>query len=470
MTSPSDAAPAGEPTDPVEPSEATSELPSSPFGGGALSVLDKIDRDLTELAEVSWWAVGDADLLKQTIRLETLRRKVEAARLAAVAEVHNRNLGVQAGAKSTVGWLVEKTRIGRGDARAVVQTASRLGEHSSKVRAALAAGTISVGHAVAIAATLNELFERSIRADSPVTHEVRAEAEKTLLGLAATLDPAQLASVGAVLIERVDPDHDPFPEHAPLRDQARRAFSRTVQPDGFVKFAGELDPEGWAVVDAALSPLSAPRPETAEGKDRRSATQRRGDALVDLAQLALTAGTLGSEAGGTGATVFVGCDHETLERKLTEDRPTLDTGTPITPETLRRLACDAMIIAAVLGSSSQPLDIGRATRTVPAGMRRALLARDKHCAFPGCSVAPAWCHAHHCSFWADGGPTALWNLVLLCPHHHRLIHHSDWDVEIGPDGLPTFTPPAWLSPDIAAKDPTWRIALAERFPRRPSAA
>jgi Domain of unknown function (DUF222) len=99
---------------------------------------------------------------------------------------------------------------------------------------------------------MHTLFEHSIRPGSPVTHEVRAEAEKTLLGLAATLDPAQLASVGAVLVEQVDPDFDPLPEQAPLRDQARRAFSRTVRPDGFVKLAGELDPEGWAVVDAAL--------------------------------------------------------------------------------------------------------------------------------------------------------------------------------------------------------------------------
>jgi hypothetical protein len=130
-----------------------------------------------------------------------------------------------------------------------------------------------------------------------------------------------------------------------------------------------------------------------------------------------------------------------------------------------------MIIAAVLGASSQPLDIGQATRTVPAGIRRALIARDRNCAFPGCSVAPAWCHAHHCWFWADGGPTALSNLVLLCPAHHGLIHHSDWDVQGGsPDGLPTFTPPGWLSPDIAAKNPTWRITLQQRLPGRPTAA
>jgi Domain of unknown function (DUF222) len=147
MSSPTDPS---EPADPSDPS-VPARLPSSPFGGGVHLVLDKTDHDLSELAEVSWWAVGDADLLRAAVELETLRRKCEAARLALVAEIHSRNLGVEAGAKSTVGWLVDKTRIGRGEATVTVKAASRMREHAPKVRAALAAGTIGIGHAVVIA-------------------------------------------------------------------------------------------------------------------------------------------------------------------------------------------------------------------------------------------------------------------------------------------------------------------------------
>jgi hypothetical protein len=124
-----------------------------------------------------------------------------------------------------------------------------------------------------------------------------------------------------------------------------------------------------------------------------------------------------------------------------------------------------VIIPAPMGTTSTPLDIGRATRVVPSGLRRALVRRDGHCAFPGCTLPAAWCDAHHVSPWAQGGDTALTNLVLLCGHHHRLIHHSAWEVTIAADGLPAFTPPPWVTPDIACKDPTWRITLRERHPR-----
>src|SRR5947208_10566469 len=122
-----------------------------------------------------------------------------------------------------------------------------------------------------------------------------------------------------------------------------------------------------------------------------------------------------------------------------------ETGVPLSAATARRLACDATIIPLVLGANSEPLDIGRATRLIPPAIRRALIARDRGCAFPGCRRPPRWCDAHHIKYWADGGETCLENLVLLCSHHHDLIHHSQWTVAIT-DGRPVVTPTAWLDP------------------------
>jgi len=122
-----------------------------------------------------------------------------------------------------------------------------------------------------------------------------------------------------------------------------------------------------------------------------------------------------------------------------------ETGTTLSAGWARKLACDATLIPTVLGSASEPLDIGRASRVVPPGLRRALITRDRGCAFPGCRRPPRWADAHHIRHWADGGPTALDNLVLLCDHHHDVIHHTDWEVTIS-DGRPVFTPPAWLDP------------------------
>ncbi|GLY40281.1 hypothetical protein Amsp01_063040 [Amycolatopsis sp. NBRC 101858] len=107
-------------------------------------------------------------------------------------------------------------------------------------------------------------------------------------------------------------------------------------------------------------------------------------------------------------------------------------------------ACDCRLIPAVLGTTSDPLDLGRQRRLISTPLRRALYLRDRGCAFPGCHRPPRHCQGHHIRHWADGGPTELGNLVLMCAHHHRLLHRSGWQVRIAADGLPEFLPPAFL--------------------------
>jgi hypothetical protein len=126
---------------------------------------------------------------------------------------------------------------------------------------------------------------------------------------------------------------------------------------------------------------------------------------------------------------------------------TLDTGERVSPAVVRRLCCDASLLPVVLDGAGQPLDLGRERRLITGALRRALALRDKGCAFPGCDRPPRWCDGHHVVHWQDGGPTTLANAVLLCGHHHRLVHQQDWGVHIAADGLPSFTPPAWIDPD-----------------------
>jgi len=97
---------------------------------------------------------------------------------------------------------------------------------------------------------------------------------------------------------------------------------------------------------------------------------------------------------------------------------------PISGELASRICCDAVITRVITDGASQPLDVGRQTRVVPAGMRRALLVRDRHCQYPGCDTPGQWCDAHHLDHWALGGVTKLANLVLLCPYHHTRLHLS----------------------------------------------
>ncbi|MEK8070487.1 HNH endonuclease signature motif containing protein [Rhodococcoides navarretei] len=119
---------------------------------------------------------------------------------------------------------------------------------------------------------------------------------------------------------------------------------------------------------------------------------------------------------------------------------------PLSRNTSRQLACDCVLTAIVMDENGNPLNLARTARTVSAKQRKALTARDHGCAFPGCGKPAAWTEGHHIWHWADGGPTDMDNLVLLCGFHHRLMHHSDWEVFIGTDNHPWFVPPATVDP------------------------
>jgi hypothetical protein len=128
-----------------------------------------------------------------------------------------------------------------------------------------------------------------------------------------------------------------------------------------------------------------------------------------------------------------------------------ESGQPICAETARRLACDCGVIPAVLNSVGEPLDIGRQSRLVPTGMRRALALRDKGCRFPGCDKPPAATDAHHITHWARHGPTALRNLVLLCAFHHWLVHEGRWSISFDPDlNLLTAYRPGGVAYDLVS--------------------
>lgn len=113
---------------------------------------------------------------------------------------------------------------------------------------------------------------------------------------------------------------------------------------------------------------------------------------------------------------------------------------PIHPDDVARLLCDSTVSRVVTGPSALPLDVGRTQRTVPSATRRALVVRDGGCRFPGCERPPGFCDGHHVVPWYRGGPTDLGNLVLLCAHHHRLVHRGDWSVNFDGHDLHVFRP------------------------------
>lgn len=148
--------------------------------------------------------------------------------------------------------------------------------------------------------------------------------------------------------------------------------------------------------------------------------------------------------GGDRCCVHLHCTPETLkadgEDDLAELEITPGRNASVSAETSRRLSCDAGLVAWQKDADGKTLNIGRKSRTVPPAIRRALQRRDVGCRFPGCSCT-RWVDAHHVIHWADGGPTKLDNLVLLCRFHHRKVHEEGFGVHMR-DGQPVFTLPS----------------------------
>jgi hypothetical protein len=146
------------------------------------------------------------------------------------------------------------------------------------------------------------------------------------------------------------------------------------------------------------------------------------DALVHLATAYLAGRPTGGHHAAERYQVVLHLDRDLLSGEGGMSA-SLDDGTAVSAEALRRVACDAGLVPAVVDEAGAVLDIGRHTRAVPTAIRRALWLRDRGCRFPGCTNA-RFLHAHHVRHWLHGGPTSLDNLLLVCSLHHRLIHEG----------------------------------------------
>ncbi|WP_370963803.1 DUF222 domain-containing protein [Amycolatopsis sp. cg9] len=367
--------------------------------------------------EAVWRA--DAGALADRLRtLLTVVRSAEAEMGAVLVEIESRGVRELFGYRST----------------------ARLYEHLADVPRAAAVRTVvraNAAPATGVAALTGRLstpmIDTIVEALTRIPAEHRDTAEADLLAFAADNGHRQVAALGARIVAHLDPGG---PEPAtPARELSLRR-KRT----GMWELSGRFDDETGTRASALLDAL-AERRSADDGPDLRSPQDRYGDAFSDAVDLALNSPELPTQAGER-AHVMVAVSLSDLQSVL--GTATLgDTGLLSAAEA-RLHACDCKLIPAVLGTTSEPLDLGRARRLISPGLRRALFLRDRGCAFPGCHRPPRHCQGHHIRHWAEGGPTDLANLVLLCGHHHRLLHRSGWQVRIATDGHPEFLPPRFL--------------------------
>ncbi|HSO49628.1 MAG TPA: DUF222 domain-containing protein [Acidimicrobiia bacterium] len=207
------------------------------------------------------------------------------------------------------------------------------------------------------------------------------------------------------------------------RNLVRDLRSLTLRRDGeMMRINGWVDIEAGERLRAELEPGPP-----AEG-DNRSTPARRADVLLDILN-----------GASDRPNLIVHVSAATLARREPGISET-GNGTFLTADEIKRLACDANLTRVVFDPESQPLDVGRAKRLVTPALRAAVCARDLRCVFPGCDRPSNWCDVHHLTHWADGGDTSVANLVLLCRHHHVLIHEGGWTIKGMPGDLRVYRP------------------------------
>jgi hypothetical protein len=376
------------------------------------------------------WQLSDGELTAALLRAQTVLSQGYGRILELVGEADSRGLGVEKGYRNTATFLIGALRLSTREAKARVAQATTPMPLTGQ---ALAAGAITAEHVTEI---------HHVLADAPddLDPELRAQGEKTLVNLATQAPPLAVRQAGKRLSAYWDTDKPPK-DPTDRAGHPRRRLSWRDARDGQLHVSGEVDSETGTFLRGLIDPLAKPRPVDEFGReDTRTLEQRRGDAFAEVVLLA-TKSPDRPLVGGDRALIIVTISLDELERRTGE--AFIDGIGYTSIAHLRRLACDANVVPAVLGTRGEVLDLGRARRTVAPAQFRALVTRDRGCARPGCHRRPRYCQAHHVTEWADGGLTDLGNTVLLCLFHHMEVHHGGWSIRMV-HGIPEFIPPKWL--------------------------
>jgi hypothetical protein len=348
-------------------------------------------------------AQPDAMLEEDFAELVRAGELLEVERLRRLAELDRRHAYARDGFLSAAAWLASTFRTGWTWAREQVRFARSL-DDMPRTRSALEEGDVSMSAFRVLAGAREADPERFSRAEELLVQAARDHSIRDLRRVAShwrqLVENERVAAGGEEEVRR------------------RRYLYASPTQDGMVRVDGELDPEtGETVLLALRAVMDADARSGSE--DVRTPGQRRADALGEVCRAWLDAADRPTVAGERPHLTMT-MDVEGLLASAELDH----TG-PVGPGLARLLTCDASVTRVVMAGPSEPLDVGRRTPAVSPAMRRAVAVRDRGCRFPGCDRPQAWCDAHHVVHWADGGPTSVANLLLLCRRHHRLTHAPD---------------------------------------------
>ena len=383
--------------------------------------------ELAEALAVDTASLSVDELAAHMARLERLRTQFDAEVYDALAAFDRFAAWQVDAAYNAANWLAAQTGTSRKVAGSRVQLANRL-QQMPHTRAALSEGSITEAHARMLARCVANPRVRDAFADQEVDLVVEAT-ECTADQLAGKVDAwIELWDMDGV--EPRDPEHDTL--------SASRVGER-VRLNG--DFGLETGLPLLAALDERADQLFHRDKKVAEenpddGLATRTPGMRRAEALTELV-----------EAGAASATnlarrdplFMVHVDEDTYRfgARHADTLCELTDGTVVSIDVLRRWRCGSRHQAIAHDAAGVVLHLGREERYANRQLRRALAARDRGCAVPGCDRPPAHCDAHHVVFWDHLGRTDIDNMVLLCRHHHNAIHSGALSV-LMVDGMPLF--------------------------------
>jgi hypothetical protein len=402
-----------------------------------LTAIAEMHAAFDEIVAVDPMYMAVADKEAAMVGAAKLRARADALemRLLVAGAV---DVAEETGARSTAAWLADEARETPGAVRAKAALAASLETSWIQTEGALMDGTVNLAQTRAISDALEALPQ-------DLGDALLAKAETYLLEKAATLGPRELRHLGHGLLQCAAPDIADEHEFRMLEAEEAAASSATkltFRPRGdgstdvHARVADHVANRLRAYTDAYANPRRPDRTGVDSDFMRLPQARRRGQAFCWLLEGILD--THLPQHGGTGTSIVVTAGLDTLVTGV--GVATTSTGDRMTAEQVRRLARQAGIIPAVLGTKGEILDLGRKSRLFKPWQRRAMDLRDKECTTRGCHVPAAYCHAHHWRQpWSQGGKTDVRDGKLLCPFHHGRAHDPKWDNHHHPDGSTTFT-------------------------------
>jgi hypothetical protein len=384
---------------------------------------------LEESADVQVTFMDPREKRAALVRLARLESQLTAVRLRLMAA--SDDLAQAEGARDVAALLTHHTL---GDAvahRRELRLAEALDRRWEQVAAALSCGGVNLAQAAVIAHALDEL------PIGEVEPKVLLQAEAHLVGEAAHHGPRDLRVLGRRILEIVAPQAYENQEAQALAAAERRAnetssLTSTRLGDGSTRIVIKVPDAVAGRLRTYLESFTAPRHHGPGEGDRIPAPRKLGQAFtafleaVDPRRMPVH--------GGDATTLIVTLGLEDLRRELGLGDSA--TGDRLSAAEVRRLACTAQIIPAVLGGKSEVLDLGRSSRLFRPAQRKAMIIRDRECRAEGCT----WCEAHHWTRpWAQGGRTDLADGLLLCSWHHHRAHDATFDASRMPNGDVRFS-------------------------------